>query len=223
MKKIILLLAFLWSSLCYSQEMMHFRTVDFQPIKPTNYTEVQGSPYFMDKDVYRTGVAVISQNQVYKDDIKLLYNQVTDEITFQYGKESPLAFSKRPVSFTIFSYGADGTKSDLLFSSGFPSAQDSKGTTYYQILAGQDTKLLKRTVKSISERKGYSSSTVSRVFQGETTYYLAGKDNDLKKISSYKDFMALNGSMKTFIDENKLKKNSEENFITLTNHYNSLK
>ncbi|RZK19106.1 MAG: hypothetical protein EOO43_12005 [Flavobacterium sp.] len=223
MKKISLLLTLVWSSLCYGQEMLHFKTVDFQPIKPTNYTDVQGSPYLMGNDIYKTGIATISSTQVYKDDIKLLYNQLTDEVTFQYGKELPLAFSKRPVSFVIYNYTIDGLKSELKFSSGFPSAQDSKGLAYYQILVEGDIKLLKRNIKTISESKGYGQSTIKRTFNDDTTYFLFGKDNKLKKINSYKDFLSLNDTMKTFIDENKLKKNSVENFIALTNYYNSLR
>lgn len=219
----MLVLSVLWTSLSYGQDMIHFRTVDFQPIKATNYTDIQGSPYFMNSDIYKKGVAVISKDQIYKDDIKLLYNQLTDEVTFLYEGETPMAFSKRPISFIIFSYDMEGARIEEQFESGFKSSKDPKGIFYYQVLVGANTKLLKRTIKILSERKGYGESTVKKVFESKTKYFLFGKEGKLEDVSSYKDFARLGREMATFIDQNKLKKNSEENFVTLTNYYNSLK
>lgn len=222
MKKIILFVGFLSNTLCYGQDVINYKTIDTQPLRQLNYSEIIGSPYFMENNNYKVGLVVVSPSEVYKDGIKLLYNQLTDEVTFKYDDTSPQSFKKRPLSFVIFTLTPEGAKKEIKFSSGFQTAQDQNGMAFYQVLVDADNKLLKKTNKVIREQKAYGESTVKKIFDSTTRYFLF-REGKLENIYSYKDFILLHSEMKSFIETNRIKKSKEANFIVLTNHLNTLK
>ncbi len=222
-KFILFLILFVTCFRCFAQDVIQFKTIDSKLLQPLSYTEYIGSPYFLEKDLYRGGSVKVTPNEVYKDEMKLLYNQFTDEVTFKYSDTEPLAFKTRPLAFTINSVTADGDITELKFRLGVVTTKDPTGRDYYQILHGENIQLLKRVKKKVYETKGYGESIVKKTFIEEISYYLLENENNLISVKSYKDFANLNNEISKYIADYKLTHNTESNFISLTKFYQSLK
>ncbi|MBC5993860.1 hypothetical protein [Pontibacter cellulosilyticus] len=193
------------------------------PVRTKSYTDVKGSPFLFD-DWVRGSVIVANGTKFEK--VNLMYDQVADELVFKSEKGETKTFVD-PVKEFSFKREIDNVViGEKVFRNGFTPIDGAKPHTFYEVLVDDQTKLLKRTSKSIMEEITYSSATKVKSFETNTAYYIA-RDNKLTKIKNdKKSVLAALGNkqpeLETFIKKNMLDLKKDEDFAKLIAYYNTL-
>jgi len=187
--------------------------------KELHYGDMEGTPYLYDGWI--PGSAKLSDGKTYNN-VLLKYDEIQDMPIFKYAEQdSALKFALQPVEFTLNFVGKPGH-----FVNGFKPADDADMTSFYLVLSDGNLKLLKRTVKRINKRSGYSSTDATIVVNENTTYYLAKNKMPVKIKNDNKAVIAAlsdkSEKIKQYISDNKMNVKKDDDFARVVDYYNSL-
>jgi hypothetical protein len=192
------------------------------PVKIKSYNNVEGSVFLNEE--WNSGMVKTESDKVYKD-LYLKYNQLEDQVYYKGTDNESMIFND-PIKEFIFTNFKDIPGNNLVFRSGYPSAQNSTKKSYFQVLTDGNTQFLKRTLKELIESKEFNSATVNRRFVENQKYYLYlnGKIVSVKK--DKKLLLAALANKQTelniYISNNILNLKEESNIIKLIDYFNSI-
>ncbi len=221
--KLLTLLAFSVLSVSLkAQNLNNITDVSGKPLFETKYTDVQGTPFLT--DYWANGMVKLDNGKTYTD-IKLRYDLVEDQLLFRNKDGQSLAFVDGVQEFKLDLAG-DEQKS-LYFKNGFKPVDGATEKTYYQVLSGGETTLLKRTSKHVLESKAYNSATTTKTFDEVSSLYVIKDGQPIKLKKDKKSVLAAfdgyTAQLDAFIKDNKLNLKSDQDLVKLAEFYNSQK
>lgn len=181
------------------------------------YDGVSGNPFLL-KDWSKGSVT--SGTAVLKDQL-LKFDEIENRLLIKGDDGTARTFKTVINSFTI----ADKNK-DRVFASGFHKGIHNDNFTFFEVLAGEKVKFLKRNIKVISASTEYSGKVVKNV-TSEIKYFISKPDKapELIKLGEAPLLETL-GSKKSelisYAKANKLNLKREEDVVKLINYYNTL-
>ncbi len=101
--------------------------------------------------------------------LKLKYDEYDDLVVYEGSKSDPMV----PVYTDINTFtlkNVDG-KAVMNFANGFPAVDKQTTASYYEVIAGGKTQLLKHYSKTVSERSN-GDNTTAKMFNDSQTYYI---------------------------------------------------
>ncbi|WP_316734807.1 hypothetical protein [Pedobacter aquatilis] len=164
MKNLLFLLLFLSFGAKAQSEVLPFGDVIRTPVREKKYTDVDGSPYLIEK--WSKGKVTLKNGKHYQYD-SLRYDLMDDKLIFvDNGKMMHFA---EPVS----RFDLKDAKNEKLLSykNGFPPVDALNSDSYFQIISNDKIGLYKRVNKSITESKQYGSAVVNKTFNTTSSYY----------------------------------------------------
>lgn len=187
------------------------------------YSEVTGSPFLYDDWAPGT-VKFADQKQINIKDLK--YDLLNDILLFKNEKEEVMEVAEPVLAFTI-TYAKDSKTVQRTFRSGFKASNDNTAQSFYEILFDGQTKLTKRTGKTIVEEKEYNATTATRKLIDKPSYFIvkatnmpiAISKNEKSVLSALEDKTT---ELKTFIKDNKLNLKNDVDLIKLLTYYDEL-
>ncbi|RWU07735.1 hypothetical protein [Pedobacter chitinilyticus] len=181
------------------------------------YDGVNGNPFLL-KDWSKGSVT--SGTAVLKDQL-LKFDEIENRLLIKGDDGVARTFKTVINSFTI----ADKNK-ERVFASGFHKGLENDNFTFFEVLAGEKVKFLKRNVKVISVSTEYSGKVVKNV-TSEIKYFISlpGKAPEVIKLGD-KTLLTILGNkgseLDSYIKANKLNLKREDDVVKLINHYNTL-
>jgi len=224
MKPIFSVLAFLTLliSTANAQEFFRLKESTGMPLRTRSYTDLKGSPYFLDS--WNKGIIVQANGQSYKD-VELKYDQLEDELIFrdQQGRELGFAI---PVKEFKINYISDGSPKSALFRNGFEPFKGSTEKNYYEILYDGPVKLAKKNVKRIEQYREYNSAVTTKSVIERVKYYFY-TTNQLKEFkrdvkSIQLAFGEKSPTVLKYIDENKLDLKKDDDLVKIFSFFSTI-
>lgn len=174
MKNLLFLLFFISYGARAQYEILPFGDVIRTPIKEKKYTDVEGTPYSIDK--WSKGKVTLKNGKHYQYD-SLRYDLMEDKLVFvDAGKMMHFA---EPVS--TFELKDVKTGNIVQYKNGLPPVDALTNSSFFQIISSDKISLYKRVNKSITESKQYGSAVVNKAFHTTSSYYSL-KDGIFSKI-----------------------------------------
>lgn len=209
------------SSLSVRAQLLVLRDVNGRPIPVNQYVNVTGSPYLYDTWVKGSVNFANGSNII---DVDLKYDQVEGNLYFKKDNETILTFSD-PIKEFILTDITDPLKVKN-YINGVYIAPGKAEPGFYEVLINDQVKLLKRTKKTITESKEYSSATINKSISKSETFYIF-KDGQIINAKKDKKFIANTFPEKAkeldeYSKKNKLNLKEEVALVKLVTHYNSL-
>mgnify|MGYP000992822064 CR=1 FL=1 len=184
---------------------------------PDLNAEVYGNPYLI-RD-WSDGVVKFTSGRVVKQ-FKLRFDCVHNRLLLQY-QGSTFAAESKINEFVIYT----GKKKDsMIFRRGYPGVDKASENTFYQVLIDGKLPLLRLVAKNIVEHKDIVSTTTVKGHLEEADKYYLLKDGVMIHLPEVKEdiLKALPDkaeALSAFIDENKLRFKSHEDYIRLATKY----
>ncbi|MDN3587233.1 hypothetical protein QWY86_11175 [Pedobacter aquatilis] len=164
MKNLLFLILFLSFGAKAQYEILPFGDVIRTPIKEKKYTDVEGTPYLIEK--WSKGKVTLKNGKRYQYD-SLRYDLMDDKLVFvDAGKMMHFA---EPVAEFEINNPKNG--STLIFKNGFPAVDALNSSSFFQIICNGKIGLYKKFNKSITESKQYGSAVVNKTFNTTYSYY----------------------------------------------------
>lgn len=182
--KILFFCAFLMPFVAKAQyEILPFGDVIRTPIKEKKYTDVEGTPYLIDK--WSKGKVTLKNGKRYQYD-SLRYNLMDDKLVFiDAGKM--MHFAEPVAEFEI----NDGKTGNLIYKNGLPAVDALNTSSFFQIINRDKIGLYKKVSKSITESKQYGSAVVNKTFNTTYSYYSLKNGIFSKIVPNKKSILAL--------------------------------
>lgn len=210
MKTILALLFISYTaSAQYTAVAETFSDISGRPFFPTQYQNVNGSPYFF-QDWVLSEIALTNGNVL--KDIRANINLATDEVHF-LNEDGSTMIANSAVIRSVETSAPDHYKF-------VPSPAQN---AFFLLLVDGKARLLKQQKKTIMETKPFNSATIERTFVQDTRILLEF-NGDLREVKSTSDIYRLlspGGELERFGSSRKLKKKSLDSWITLVEHFNS--
>lgn len=188
-----------------------------KPVFETRYTHVEGSPYLHSD--WLKGRVKLANGSTYSD-IELKYDQVADELLFRDKNGNVLTFVDAVAEFML-----PGSPPPL-FRSGFHALDNHTERSFYQILYDGGIKLLKKSVKKISEVKQYNSASSTTKFDLIETYYIGRENQPVKFRKDKKSLFKVLGNktdmLENYVKAENLNLKEEADLVKLIHYYNSI-
>ena len=182
MKKLLILISlFLLNYVCEAQNPPNSSTwledTNGKMLMSSNYTDVDGSPYFPKQWVEGEVILKTGKNIPYN---QLRYNIITGNLEFYYtGKSYDITNSME--GFTLGS---------MKFRNGFPPPTEKQNAdSYYQILHDGKQKLLCYRTANIYLDQPYNSATKTKKLDVIETYYLQKTDGKMYEVKKNLKFL----------------------------------
>jgi hypothetical protein len=190
-----------------------------QPFK-NNYSDVKGSPFFIDGWVYSS---VKLENGMVYDDLPVRLDVYAQELHFKKNNEE-LIFPAHYIKEIEF-FDSSQNK-NYKFQTDFPSIDNQNQNNFYQVLSEGSVSLLKSIRKTISVNKNDVSGEVEKQFDLYEDYYIFS-NNQLRRLKKEKEFVlkALaekKDDIETFLKSNAINFKNLNDIIKLFRFYNSL-
>jgi hypothetical protein len=189
------------------------------PVQESDYANVTGSPYFIDK--WSTGTVTFAENKIVEN-IPIKYNAKDEEVYFK-GEDGATMRFKEPVK--AFTLKEDNNKLHY-FQKGFPNQSGITNNMYLEVLAAGKTQFLEKRGKTIVESKAYASGTTDKQFLDVTKFYVFAPDKFEQVKKDQKSIIEVLKDKQTeltkYIADNKLNLKNETDIVKLFNYYNSL-
>ncbi|MBB6108280.1 hypothetical protein [Mucilaginibacter lappiensis] len=209
---------------CLTAHAQVIHDVQGNPYMEQSYTEVEGNPLLINSWVegaidFVNGKTVTS---------KVKYDLVKDALLFQNKSDTTALYFVEPVkAFKLNS--PVGEESDILlpiFNSGYPAIDSQTPASFYQVIAGGKTQLLKHYRKVIRTDQAFNSATATKTFVLTDIYYLFA-NNQISRIKpNQKSILtALSDKteqLKAYMKSNAVDYKSDVSLAKLFNYYNSL-
>lgn len=185
----------------------------------------EGSPYFYEDYCYAQITA--ATGKIYSN-VKVKIDLTDKSVIYQTESGAEMIATTPILQVKFMNFVSNGTAHGEVVLTGFnTSLNDEKGKVY-QLIEDGKAKLLKELVVTYRDNKKYGEATITRVFTKiETFFGVAENAVQPKKIEKNKTslasfFEAKQETIKTFIEEQKLKCKTENDFIRVFAYYNSL-
>lgn len=184
MKNLLFLLFFLSYGAKAQYEILPFGDVIRTPIKEKKYTDVEGSPYLIDK--WSKGKVTLKNGKRYQYD-SLRYDLMEDKLVFvDAGKMMHFA---EPVAEFEINNGKTGNT--LIYKNGLPAVDALSTSSFFQIINRDKVGLYKKVNKYITESKQYGSAVVNKTFNTTYSYYSLKNGIFSKIVPNKKSILAL--------------------------------
>jgi len=217
MKRIIPILIFL--SLAYSSAKAQALVSDISgnPVSESKYVNVEGNPYLTEEWI-KSNVK-LANGTVYKD-VAVRLDVVTDELLFKNADGKILAFVDPVAEFTFIS-------TNQHFINGISGLSNYTPKSYFQSLNEGKAKILKKTNKTVVERKEYNSATTTKSFVENSAYFLLTPTGQALPLKKDKKFILStladkSGPLETYINDKKLNLKKDADLASLIDYYNTL-
>jgi hypothetical protein len=217
MKRIIPLLLFI--SLAYSNAKAQALISDISgsPVSESKYVNVEGNP-FLTEEWVKSDVK-LANGTVYKD-VAVRLDVVTDELLFKNTDGKILAFVDPVAEFTFIS-------TNQHFINGISGLSGYTPKSYFQALNEGKAKILKKTNKTVVERKEYNSATTTKSFVENSAYFLLTSAGQIVPLKKDKKFILAtlgdkSGPLETYINDKKLNLKKDADLTNLVDYYNTL-
>ncbi|HLF46447.1 MAG TPA: hypothetical protein VI548_08480 [Chitinophagaceae bacterium] len=184
-------------------------------LKFSTSKRVEGTAFFSNE--WNWGFIKID-NGIVIDSVRLRYNTLYKELHF-LDRESEYSLNDYFIEFG-FTIMDKETKNKILFRNGFPAFDKNNTKTNYQILAGNEYKLLKLTIKELQENTALDGQTYNRITEKNSYYIYNSLDSTMVKVRMgvqqlLVDFPGLKEQIATICSKENLKCKSESDLITL--------
>jgi len=187
------------------------------------YNGVKGSPFLYED--WTSGKVKLTDGTVYEG-LKLMYDQVKDEVIFSVEENNAQRFMHPIREFTMEQTVNTNLVVERTYRSGLPAFDGNTGNSFYEVLSEGNTQLLKRTFKTIVEERAPNERVPSKQMKATERYYLL-KDGELQKIrKDKKSFLAALSDKSSQLDQyfksKRVNFKNEEDLAALVAYYNSL-
>lgn len=227
MKNILFTLLFCITTVfnCFSQAEVYIGDVSGPPMKEKQYTNVEGSPYFINQ--WEKGIVSLTNGKQYSG-LLLKYDEYAGELNFRYGTGEPMKFVES-INFFIINHYDTTSRNHIQYK--FISLYIDNKKDFLQSYSWSDKDELKFLVKrkaNMYTTQVYNSATKISTFEKNYTYFMQ-KGNIITKIKlnekelfSYLPLKSDEEKLKKYIKEKKLKISKEEDFSKAISYINSI-
>lgn len=169
-----------------------------------------GNPYFTTS--FNKGGVKLADGKSF-DNYELKLDEVNNQIIYKGADGRDYTFLGEVVAFY---FNLDSKQISFI--------KTGEDKAYYQVVVSGKNSLLKRNVKSIAERKQYSSATTEKFIQNRINYGLSidGKFVELSDNKRLLEAFSNNEKALEFIKANKVSVKKEESLIKLATYTNTL-
>lgn len=196
--------------------------MDGQPVKETDHSEIEGSPFF--NDDWSTGLVMLSDDRTFKD-MSLKYNVYREELYFKDSNGEIKMFSSPVSEFKIMSM-EDGNSHSKKFKSGYTNIPGYTAKSFFEVLSEGTVQILKKHRRLVTETTGIDLGTITRRFIDKESYYLIISDTVTLVKKDKKSILALLNNkqteLETYIKAYKLDLKNDDDLAKLINYYNSI-
>lgn len=221
-KFIICFMAMVFGCLASHAQIIH--DLQGKPYMEQSYTEVEGNPFLINGWA-EGAIDFVNGKSVA---IKVKYDLVKDLLLFQNKSDTTALYFIEPVKAFKFTSSAIEDSNILLptFNSGYPAIDNQTSSSFYLVIAGGKTQLLKHYRKVIRADKPYGSATTSKTFVLTDIYYLFA-NNQISRIKpSQKSILAAMADKSTeiqaYLKNNAVDYKNDAALAKLFSYYNSL-
>lgn len=199
------------------------QATDGKPFNANATADVNGSVDF--KLDWADGTLTRKGGKQYTN-LKLKYDVYDDQVVFEDVK-SGNSFVPTFTDITGFTLkGLDGDKTEMIFANGFPAVDNQTPASFYQVIAGGKTQLLKRFSKNIKESQGFGDGTTTKAFEDTETDYILKNGTMTKVKADEKDITtALSDKapqLTAYAKTNHLGFKKDEDLAKIFDYYNTL-
>ncbi len=189
-----------------------------------SYTDVDGSPY-LTTNWFAGTVQLANGKNV---NAKLKYDLLKDELLFQNPKDSvPMVFVDPVKGFTFNLFKIDESNLvPLVFSNGYPAADNQTPVSFYQVIADGKVKLLKYYHKIIRTDQAFNSASATKTFVLIDFYYLLAGNKIVRIKPGKKVLLAMLNDkadkIEAYLKSTGIDYKSDLDLAKLITYYNSL-
>ncbi|WP_308850000.1 hypothetical protein [Pedobacter sp.] len=169
-----------------------------------------GNPYYTTS--FNKGKVKLASGKSF-DNYELKLDEVNNQVIYKGADGRDYSFVEEVIAFD---FNLDNKNLSFI--------KAGKDKAYYQVLLNGKNTLLKRNVKSIAERKQYSSATTEKFIQSRVNYALSIDDKfiELSDNKHLLETFSNNEKALNFIKTNKVSVKKEESLIKLVTYVNTL-
>ncbi|MEO8406393.1 MAG: hypothetical protein ABI480_17415 [Chitinophagaceae bacterium] len=223
MKKFILLLAFLCYKNIHAQNNPFMNDGNGRPLYIKTTYVADGSPYLFDE--YNFAEITSVSGIVYRQ-VRVKLNMVDNQVQYMSDKGEELVANLLIRKVKFLSAVDEDQKHVEITVESFGEALNSSGSVIYQVIDSGKVMLLKKTAITTRDEKKYGEATITRHFEKVQSDYLF-INHEMKKIEKGKSFFLdtlidKRKEVEAFIDQNKLKCKSKDDYKKIIAYYNSL-
>ncbi|WP_199141200.1 hypothetical protein [Pedobacter sp. ASV12] len=217
---IALLASGLLGSATLKAQQVNLTDLKGEVLRAMAYTEVTGSPYYM--DAWTKGIIRFKDGRIVNG-ADLKYDQVQDQLLFLNSKGEALELTEPVLEFKLGFKGIDNAN-DKLFRLGFKPTGKNTEKSFYEILSDGNVKFIKKTFKTILENKEFNSATTTKKIVDRDVYYVVKSDNLPVQVSkNEKSILAAigdkNAELTAYIKTNKLNLKEDSDILKLFEYY----
>lgn len=201
-----------------------FNDVFGKPFIPFANEEITGSPFINSN--WKTAVIKLKDGR-YFEGVPVKLNIYSQSLHYRSANGAEMVAPAGIIEEVHLNDTADnGTIATHLYYCGMKPVENNDENTFYEVLdTGRATLLLCKKTKII-EAKTFASTTIIKEYKSFSDHYisLGGKMSKCKKNDSFfKELLAdKKDPVQKFIDDNKIRFKSENDFRTIVRYYNSL-
>lgn len=197
------------------------RDVAGKNLRQRSVSDFVGSPLLSEQ--WSKGVIKFADNTTSNQEIK--YDQLEDVVLYKNDKEETLVAIDPIKEFSIFLI-KDGKAQEKVFRSGFNAVNDNSDKAFYEIIADNNLKFLKRTIKIIVEEKEYNAGSATKKITDKTYYFVVKSNTPISVSKNEKSILTAigdrNTELSTYIKTNKLNLKNDGDIIKLFAYYDEL-
>ncbi len=210
---------------CFAQAEVYMGDISGPPLKEKQYTDIVGSPYFIDQ--WEKGMVSLVNGKQYSG-LLLKYDEFADELNFKYGSGEPMKFVE-DVDFFIINHFDTGTLSHIQYK--FVSIYLNNRKEFLQSYSWSEKdelKFLIKRKKSMYTTQLYNSATKTNTFENSYSFFVQ-KKNVLTKIKlnekelfSFLTSKSQEVGLRDYVKKNALKISKPDDFAKAILYINSL-
>jgi len=183
----------------------------------------RGSLFF--NDDWNKGFVLMKGNQIAKD-VSIRFNSYTNQIFFRKGDQILVLDASIPVIGFGLEGGNDNPGKTTVFLNGYPAIEGRTPTSFYEVVAYGRLSLLKYHSKKIMEEKDQNRVPIKAVIDADYWCVYDSTTNTMTDIKHNKNSLleslpSYAASIRSLLDEKKLKLRSDEEWPVLFDALNS--
>jgi len=210
-----------FAGLTYGQGSPFLNDANGRPVitNPNNYV-ADGSPFLFDD--YMPAEITFQTGKVYKD-VKTKLNLADNELLFMDSNGNEMIAAAMVKSVKFLKPGGSG---EILLESPGNSINATRAPVY-QVLLDKKAKLLKQVSVTYTEARKYGEGSVTRTYKKNENYFAVFPGQPPQKFDKTKSSVAAvfgdkQPQILSFIEQNKLRCKTDEDFIKIFEYYFTL-
>lgn len=181
-----------------------------------------GSPLLTEQ--WSKGVIMFADNTASKQ-IDIKYDQLEDVVLYKNDKDETLIATDPIKEFSILVV-KDGKAQEKVFRAGFNPVNNNSDKAFYEVIADNNLKFVKRTIKTIVEEKEYNAASVTKKVIDKSYYFVVKSNTPILVSKNEKSILAAigdkNAELSAYIKTNKLNLKNDTDIAKLLAHYDEL-